>query len=155
MKIRYALPEDLGELRRMAALFHSASCYADTVPVDMDSFVQTVSELASTAHGVVLVSENDDGKVCGMAGGVINPHWFNRNHLVGQELFWWVDADARGMGAGFGLMKALEDWAKEQGCNTFCMASTANLSPEKLAKVYKRRGYVPQDIFYAKVMNHA
>ena len=155
MKIRHATPDDLPALRRMGADFHAASCYADTVPANLDSFEKTIVNLFSVGNGVVLVAEDAEGVLCGMAGGVVQPHWFNHDHLAGQEMFWWVDESTRGSGAGFKLMDALEQWAIAKGCKTFCMASTANLTPEKLARIYKRRGYVAQDIYYAKVINHA
>jgi len=135
--------------------FHKASCYSDVIPACLDTFEKTVVNLFMCGRGTVIVAEHDDGELMGMVAGVTQPHWFNAAHLVGQELFWWVDPLARGSGAGFKLMDAIEKWARDMGCKSFCMASTANLAPEKLARVYKRRGYVPQDIYYAKVMNHA
>lgn len=149
--IRRALPADLPALRRMAQAFHSASCYAQNVPLDLGSFAETVAGLASGTGGVVLLAERQ-GEPCGMAAAVAMRHWFNASHVTGQELFWWVDEGARGTGAGFALLAGLEDWARAAGCQTFCVASTANLTPEKLARVYRRRGYVPQDIFYRRTL---
>ena len=150
MRVRQACPEDLGELLRMAKAFHEASCYAETVEVDLRSFADTVARLATEA-GVVLVAQRGE-EVVGMAAAMATPHWFNNAHLTGQELFWWVDPAARGTRAGFMLMRGLEQWAKDAGCRTFHMASTANLAPDKLARVYQRMGYRPQDIYYTKVM---
>lgn len=150
VRVRQAEPDDLDDLIRMARAFHAASCYAATVQMDPRSFAETVAGMA-TGGGVVLVAERF-GKACGMAAAITYPHWFNKDHLSGQEVFWWVDPEARGTRAGFMLMKGLEQWAREAGCKTFHMASTANLAPEKLAKVYERMGYRPQDIYYTKVM---
>lgn len=153
MKIRPATPDDFPHLIRMGLAFHAASCYSETVAPDVESFKRTVVEIAS-GPGAVFVAE-EDGSVVGMAAATSSPHWFNQSHKIGQEVFWWVDEDKRGTGAGRLLMDALEEWARLSGCKTFCMASTANLRPEALARLYKRRGYVPQDIYYSKVVHHA
>lgn len=149
--IRHAAPEDLGAIHDMGARFHAGTCYADLIPVCLDSFLSTVTNLATAPRGVVLVAESN-GQVIGMAAAFANPHWFNARHLAGQELFWWVEPEHRGSRAGPLLATGLEAWATGAGCKTFSMASTANLKPESLARLYARRGYVPQDIYFAKVM---
>lgn len=147
--IRRAKPDDMPELQRMAQSFHSAWRYADRAPLDLDAFASTVANLATNPAGVVLVADTGSG-LHGMAAATATRHWFNAKHITGQELFWWADEQARGTGAGFALLGALEDWARSVGCQTFMMVSTVNLAPEKLARVYKRRGYVPCDIQYLR-----
>ena len=153
MSIRPAKPDDLPELMRMAHLFHDASCYGH-IKLCESSLATTFEKLATHERGLLLVGEID-GAIVAMSGAIAQPHWFNERHLIGQELFWWCDPAARGKGVALRLMKAMEEWARTVGCKTFCMASTANLEPEKLRRFYQRRGYVPQDIYYAKEVNHA
>lgn len=153
MKIRHATPDDLPELVRMGLDFHRASCYAQTVDADIESFKRTLMAIAS-GPGAVFIADAD-GAAVGMAAATASAHWFNAKHKIGQEVFWWVDESHRGTAAGRMLMDSIEEWARLSGCKTFCMASTANLRPEALARLYKRRGYVPQDIYYSKVVNHA
>lgn len=150
--IRHAAPEDLGAIHDMGARFHASTCYADLIPVCLDSFLDTITTLATAPRGVVLVAERD-GHVIGMAAAFANPHWFNAKHLAGQELFWWVEPEHRGSRAGALLMAGLENWAAGVGCKTFSMASTANLKPASLSRLYARRGYVPQDIYFGKVIS--
>jgi len=147
--VRRAELADMPELQRMAQAFHAAWRYAERAPIDLDAFASTVANLATNPAGVVLVADNGNG-LCGMAAATATRHWFNAKHITGQELFWWADESARGTGAGFALLGGLEDWARSVGCQTFMMVSTVNLAPEKLAKVYKRRGYVPCDIQYLR-----
>lgn len=150
MKIRHATPDDLPELVRMGRAFHSAWIHANVVGFDDATFQSAIAHLSSSATGVVLVAEDDACKVRGMAGATASRHWFSANHITGQEMFWWVDECARGTRAGLMLLHGLESWAKYIGCNTFTMASTTNLSPEKLARLYKRLGYEPFDIQYSR-----
>lgn len=149
--IRNARPSDMKALCRMALSFYAVSCYAQNFKDDIGSFAATVADLATSGTGVVLVAESD-GVICGMAGAMLIKPWFSPQHKTGQELFWWVDEDHRKTRAGLSLMKALEAWAIECGCKTFSMCSTANLEPDRLAQLYKRLGYVPQDIFYIKAL---
>lgn len=151
MQIRPALPSDMPALRQMASDFHAASCYVNSVPADLDSFASTVAHLADSPAGLVLVAEDAQG-LAGMAAAMAMRHWFNARHITGQELFWWVEPRARGGGAGLKLMRGLEEWARARGCHSFCMASTSNLAPDKLARLYKRQGYEPQDIYYRKAL---
>lgn len=137
------------DLFRMAGQFHQQSCYHGSLPLDLASFGDTIARLCTAETGCVLVAERD-GKPCGMAAATIARSWMNADVLVGQELFWWVDPDARGTGAGTGLIDGLEGWAREAGCSVFYMASTGNLRPDALARYYRRRGYVPHDIYYAR-----
>lgn len=148
--IRRADPaHDMPELQRMAKAFHSAWLYAERDPIDLASFAKTVTNIAKSPSGVVLVAEMG-GRLVGMTAAISMPHWFNHKHITGQELFWWADEEARGTGAGLAMLAALEDWARDFGCKSFVIASTVNLKPEKLEKLYKRRGYSKFDIFYQK-----
>lgn len=152
MKARRATPEDMDAIARMAKSFHAATCYVSQIPLNLDSALSSVANFATQPNCIMLVVESDEGKVVGMAAASATRHWFNADHIVGQEHFWWVDEEARGSGAGLRLIEALEEWATKIGCHSFCMATTANLTPEALAKFYKRRGYEPYDIYYSKVM---
>lgn len=155
MTVQPAQPADMEAILRMAADFHAATCYAGIIPLDLATLEDTIAGLAQNPNGVVLVAKDNTGQAVGMAAAIANPHWFNASHKVGQEMFWWVDAAARGSRAGFALIAGLEDWAKAVHCRSISMASTANLTPDVLGRVYLRRGYVPQDMFYSKVIHHA
>jgi GNAT superfamily N-acetyltransferase len=152
MQIRIAQPDDMDAILRMGQAFHSETCYAPLIPFDAETVAATVAHLATTPGGVVYLAETDQGEVVGMAAAQASRHWFNANCLIAQEMWWWVDHQARGGRAALGLISALEKWAGEFGCDLLYMASTANIEPEKMARLYQRRGYVPQDIFYTKVL---
>jgi GNAT superfamily N-acetyltransferase len=149
--IRPADPADLAELLRMARAFHAESGHV--IPFDAATFCAFAEAVIDDANGVYLVAERDThDRLCGMTAALAFPCWYNARVRQGQELFWFVDADARGNSAGIRLFDALEAWAKSAGVDTFSMSSTAQLNPEKLARLYMGRGYVPQDVVYTKVL---
>lgn len=152
IEVRDALPEDLPHLRRMALDFHQASCYRDVVPANLDDFEATLGDSLAAGSAIALVAVVN-GEVHGMAAALVMPHWFNRRALVANELFWWVDPAARACGAGVQLLDTLESRARSAGCHVLHIASTANLRPAALARLYRMRGYVPQDVYFAKVLN--
>ena len=149
--IRPAIPSDLPKIMQMLRNFYDASCYGGVVDFCERSCADTIAELARSPKHIVLVGEVG-GDVVSMAAAVSMPHWANAKQLVAQEMFWWCEPSARGSGIALRLLGGLEAWARSMHCHSFCVASTATneLKPDKLATLYKRRGFVPQDIFYAK-----
>ena len=83
----------------------------------------------------------------GMIGGVIYEHYFNKE-VVSQELFWWVTPKARG-GAGIKLLKAFEDWSKENGADKVMMIS---LEKNDVSRIYLKRGYTALEQTYMRLL---
>ncbi|WP_025915791.1 GNAT family N-acetyltransferase [Herminiimonas sp. CN] len=150
MTIRRAIPDDLPNLIRMGREFHAQSCCANTIPFSDANFASAISDIATNAASVLFVFDAGAAGCIGMAAAISTPYWFNASKRIGQELFWWVDVDQRGTQAGMHLLDALEAWAADMGCAVFSMASTANIKPKALARLYRRRGYAAQDIYYVK-----
>ncbi len=149
MTIRLAAPEDIPSLMRMAERFHAMAPFAELIPFCPESMADTFVKLATHDSGVLFVAEVD-GAVVGMIAGITFPHWVNAAHRSAQELFWWCDPEYRGKGAGMALADALEQWSKDIEADSLFMASTSNLTPDALGKLYQRRGFSKQDIYYAK-----
>lgn len=147
--VRPAEPDDLPALMRMTQDFHAASPCASYVPFCPASMADTLHRLAVNDESCLLVGEVG-GEVLGVIAGVASPHYVNAAHTTTQELFWWVDPAARHTRVGLRLLQAFEDWAKQVGANTLFMASTATLTPDKLARFYQRKGYGAVDVNYAK-----
>lgn len=57
--------------------------------------------------------------------------------LAAQEIAWWVEPDARGIGTG--MLREYEEWAIRKGAKAIKMASLA-VFPET-EKIYERLGY--------------
>lgn len=138
--VRKATAEDFERILPLAHRFFEASKYGREMAFDDVSFKQTFDHLISGEDGVFFVAA-EDGEIVGLAGALAYPFYFNSAHKTGQELFWWVDPDARGSSVGVSMFDALECWAREQGCKTFSMICLDSLRPEAVSKIYQRRGY--------------
>ena len=98
------------------------------------SIVDTMEFLIGNELGVLLMV----GEV-GMVGGIATPDFFNRNKLGAAELFWWVDEEARGSGAGVALLNGLESWAISIGASRLSMTAWSPCL-ERLALFMKSTG---------------
>lgn len=138
MIIRDADSNDFGDLERMGISFAKA---AGLVDVNSETLMQTLQSLSD--NGILKVAVN--GSVIGCVGALVFPHWWNHNEIVAQELFWWVDEDHRGGSAALRLLTALEKTAKEHGASKLMMLCLDDLDGKKVAGMYSRLGYVPQE----------
>lgn len=143
--IRPAELRDIPTIARLGKAFHAEAGWSDIVDYVEEDCAATLEAMLSL--GIILVAE-EDGEIIGMAGGVMIPIYFNRDHLTGEELFLWVRPDRRG--AGIKLLKALEDAAREKGCQSWGMKSLATVNPERMDTYYRRKGYRPSEQSYIK-----
>lgn len=141
--IRPATTDDLPELLRMGRSFAGALKLADTIGYDDETMERLFLHLINDANGILLVTDG------GAAGGLVHPSLFNRHHMTGQELFWWVDPECRG--AGLRLLAALEDAARERGAQSFMMGTHEALNFAAATKLYGRRGYRASDRNFIKL----
>ncbi len=142
--IRPAVAGDIPVMTQMGARFFDASGLDKWFTYNPRSFAQTLVMLIETPQAIVLFAEQ------GMAAAMAYPCWFNREHLTAQELFWWVEPEARGGTLGTELRQGLEDWAREKGCLTIEMGSLEGSKPEALARYYSRQGYGPKENIFCK-----
>jgi len=138
MIIRDADTDDFDDLERMGIAFAHAAGLPD---VDPDTLLTTLQSLID--NGILKVAVN--GSVVGCIGALIFRHWWNRHEIVAQELFWWVAEDHRGGSAALRLLTALEKTAKAQGASKLMMLCLDDLDGNKVAKMYTRLGYAPQE----------
>lgn len=105
--IRAATLADVPRLVAMGAQFLGSSSYAATLADSPDQMARVASFLIADARGLLVVS-TAAGRVTGMLGMMIFPHFLS-GELVAGELFWWVEPEARG--AGLRLLRHAEAWA--------------------------------------------
>lgn len=130
--VRAADALDLPELLAMCRRFHAASGYA-SFGFDEAGMLDTLNR--TMRMGCVLIADG------GMLAGVVYPIFFNPSHLQAQELFWWVDEEARGSGVGKELKDAFEAWARDNGCRSVSMLCLETLDADRVEKMYLRDGY--------------
>lgn len=140
--IRKALVRDIEELVAMGRRFFEASGYVDVTSFDAESFAATLATLLGGENAALMVVEKAE-KLVGMAGAMVYPFYFNHDHRTGQELFWWIDPEHRGIGAR--LFDALQAEVKSCGAQSLTMIALETLSPERVGGFYLRRGFRPSD----------
>ena len=143
MTARLATEHDLLECLRMGRDFAKAAKFeADDV-----SMVETLKDLIK-GQSLFVVGHPSHG----MAGVIVYPNYFNRSRLVAQEMFWWVDPEARGLGAGRELLTTIEAWAKDRGADALTMIALDDVDGERVAQMYKAAGYKPLERNFLKVL---
>ena len=144
--VRAATTADLETLVEMGRRFLQTTQYRDRI-ADDPAHVRRLADLILHAgrHGRIVVAERD-GALVGMIWGLLIVHPL-LNIALGTEVVWWVEPAARGSGAGRALFTALEAWAQAEGA--VAMQFTA-YRDEQLERVYRRYGYVPQEIVFEK-----
>lgn len=144
--IRPAEVQDIPAMVKMGARFFEASGLGRWFTFDPRSFADTLTRLIPDQRALVLVAEH------GMAAAMAYPCWFNDGHQTAQEIFWWVEAEARGSNLGKRLRQSLEDWAYGKGCLTMEMGALEASRVEALTRYYERHGYgVKERIFCRKL----
>jgi len=149
IEVRRAETADMPSCLNMTARFHAASPISGVAPFDRDGMAVTLrGMIANPRAGIWLALL--DGKPVGIAGALLYPLYFNPAYEVAQELFWWLNPDARGSGAGEKLFQTLQTWAKDNGASAVFMIALADNRVGKMDSFYKRAGFQPMERTYMK-----
>ena len=149
MIVRNAAWEDLAELIRMGQAFTEA---AGQHEIDVESFAITVENLLDV--GIVKVAaDNVTQRVIGSISVMVFPSFWNHGRLLAQELWWWVDEDYRGSSAAIKLLKEAEIESKRMGAEKLLMLYLDGLEGAKMAQIYERLGYKPQERTFYKELS--
>jgi hypothetical protein len=143
--IRTAEINDLPNLLRMSESFFNVSGYAELTTFNVADSEELLIRLIEL--GTILT----DGKNA-MLGFVIFPLFMNKQTIMSQELFWWVDKEIRGTTAGIKLLKMAEKISKESGATVMNMLSLEDLNGEKVNKMYSKLGYKRKEQSYMRVL---
>lgn len=150
MRVRPAIiPDDLPEILRMGREFTARSHASRLGAYSEANTAEFLRSLAPGSPVAVFLAE-DEGRVVGMTGGIVFPLFWADSLFLGQELFWWVDPEARGGSASRMLREALEDWARGLGAKGFYMVALHDENAGRVEKLYRRAGYEPTEHTYLK-----
>ncbi|MEA2036823.1 MAG: GNAT family N-acetyltransferase, partial [Nanoarchaeota archaeon] len=98
-----------------------------------------------------LVSE-EKGNIVGCIGGFILPYEFEKNLIMFQEAFWYVDEEYRGTRISLKLFNAVEQYCRENKVTHIIMGSLGNRRDDALASFYSRKEYKPYESTYIKII---
>lgn len=136
--IRPATHSDIPALLEMGQAFADKAKLAEHVGYDPGDMADTFAALIGGGHPV-FIGES------GAIGGTSTPHPFNKTHIIAQEMFWWSEGRE-----GLRLLGAFEDWC-EANCHSLRMITLEAVNPDRMGRLYERRGYVPLEHGYIKV----
>lgn len=149
MIVRRAEIDDLPEYIRLGRRFHAASPVSTAIPFDPQGFgIFYLNSLHNPNVGLWLAEQ--DGKVLGVAGVMLYPMYFSPSNLVAQELWWWLEPEARGTGAGGKMHEMIEAWALENGASALFMIALEDDNSSKMESLYVRKGYKPMERTFIK-----
>jgi GNAT superfamily N-acetyltransferase len=147
--IREATLADVPRIVAMGTRFIQETAYADRIgvhPEQMTAFVTRLitSDTPGMLASAIFVLERE-GAVVGMIGLAVLPH-FMSGEVIGSEMFWWVEPDARKGIGGVRLLKRAESWAKDHGAVRMHM-----IAPNAaVAKFYEAVGYHALEVAYER-----
>lgn len=136
--IRAATVEDIPALLAMGERFSQLAKLDSHVGYDPATMAETFRAMIEGGHPL-FISET------GAIGATQTRHPFNASHVVAQELFWWSEG-----GGGLALLDALLGHC-EAHCNSLVMISLEAVDPERVARIYTRKGFVPLERSFVKV----
>jgi GNAT superfamily N-acetyltransferase len=149
LTVRHPEYADLGKYTELALKFIAASPVNGVVPIDPNGVADfLVRSMENPAVSLWLAEK--DGVMVGICGAFLYPLYFNPQHTIAQELWWWLTPEARGSGAGQALYKTLEDWAQENGAAALFMIALDDDRVEKTSKFYARAGFKPMERTFIK-----
>lgn len=130
---------DIPGLLAMGERFAAKARLSDHVGYDPASMERTFAAMIDGDNFCLFVGS------AGAIGGMVAPHPFNNAQIIADELFWWSEGRE-----GLALLKAYEDWAGSFGA-VIRMTTLEAVEPERVGKLFARRGYVPLERAFVKV----
>jgi hypothetical protein len=124
--IRRATQEDMSQMLVIGEKF----CAAAGQPLNREALERSLTVLLQSDNAAIFVNED----VSGIIAGLLFPSFFS-GELIAQELFWWAQSE------GLSLLKHFEEWAQAAGASQVIMLCLDSIEPERVAKIYQRRGY--------------
>lgn len=138
MKVRRLRPWELADTVPLAGEFHAAAKLGGEF--DSGIFIDTMASLGESGRlGAIGLFCGDN--LVGVLLGMIARH-FLTDHLIAQEIMWWVTPDARNGSHGIRMVAEFEKWAKEFGASAVIMASFVETDgDDRLSAIYEHREY--------------
>jgi hypothetical protein len=76
--------------------------------------------------------------------------WYSPSTKMAHEMMWWVNEENRGTIASIKLIKAYENWARENGADLIAMCDLVIEGQEPVGTTLNRLGYEMSERTYIK-----
>jgi GNAT superfamily N-acetyltransferase len=143
--IRPATPSDVPDIVRMGSQSLKDGPYAGMLKDTPEQSAKLAMSVIGGVSGKILLYENDNGKVAGLLGFIIFPHYFTQEPTA-TEVMWYVEPEERKEGGAIKLLWEAEKQAKEMGATRMGFSAPN----EEVGKLYERFGYHKLEVTYMK-----
>jgi GNAT superfamily N-acetyltransferase len=143
--IRAATTEDVQDIVRLGSQSLIDGPYAGMLKDTPEQSAKLAMEVIEKANGKILLYQNDAGKVAGLLGFLVFPHYFTQEPTA-TEIMWYVEPDERKEGGAIKLLWEAEKQAKEMGATRMGFSAPN----EEVGKLYERFGYRKLEVTYMK-----
>ena len=153
MRVRRANYEDKKAFVRQAEAFFAASPMSERAVFDEHGFAKFYDK-ALESDTVAFWVVDRGGEIVGISGAMTFPLYFAPTIKIAQELFWWIEPEARGTSAGKQMMFEIEGWAEQVGASHLFMIALENDRSKAMERVYGRNGFAPIERTFTKDLRH-
>lgn len=108
--------------------------------------IEAIAQHYLTLDNFIYIEEPGKGAILGL----VFPHWWNPSILVAQELGWWVEPEYRGGTLAIRLLNRFEEAAKAKGASKIMMICLEAVEPDKVEKIYLKKGYAKLERIFSK-----
>lgn len=143
--IRAATASDLPRIVELGSRSLKDGPYSGMIKDTPEQSAKLALQTIQSANGKILVYETDGGRVAGLLGFFIFPHYFT-GEPTATELMWYVEPEERKGGGAMHLLWEAEKQAKQMGAKK--MGFTAPNGD--VAKLYERFGYKQVEVSFMK-----
>ena len=149
-KVRLAEDKDFKHIFLMLLKFINESPYKEA-EVDPEEITEMINSFLESPKNqkVLLLAVNEEDKPVGLLAGFLIKHLFNKSK-VASELSWWVEPEYRKSRIGLELLSAFEYWGRKVGAKYISLAALDTSLMDKLARLYKARGYTVTEKAFVK-----
>lgn len=145
--IRLAKKNDVKKCIELGIKFWEESNFDDFLgDIDEESIADLVKRFIDKATLFVV----DDGGIKGMLGFNIFYHPMRVKTKCAQELFWYLDEESRGSGAGVELLATAERILKARGVKQIIMITLHDIGHDRIGGMYEKSGYKCLEHAYTK-----
>ena len=144
--IRLAEAKDAPDILAGAKDFISRVPFKHLMPQSDKELIQALGSLVDHSGFELSVFEHESQIVAGL-GILYSPYLWNRNILVGEELFWWA-SDQAPFGAAYRLIKWVVHRAEDKGA--ILIFHKLPNSPQGVDRMYEQLGLTLIDTVYAQ-----
>lgn len=145
--VREATKKDVQAIAKMAEPFIGYSDYSEFVKPSLEEVRESIESMIDVGKVFVAVEEE---QIVGVMVGMLTHPWLSPSTIVATEMAWWVNENHRGGRTAFRLLKAFEDWAKENRAAVVAMSDLVIKGEAPLGTMLQRLGYTTVERSHVK-----